>query len=143
MQGTKQFEPQVEPRECTHTHSKINTLSETFHPALLCSCRQKWQSLISHANGTWHFQCSDTEAVNKKPVTTRLSRVFLVPKITGDTGGSSHQFTKKIITNCCFHSLQAPRTPIMLMSEKKKKQQQQNQPFSRFVKVYNRFRRRG
>lgn len=54
------------------TPLKINILSETLHPALLCSCKQEQQSLISYANDTWHLKSSDTEAINKKPSTTRL-----------------------------------------------------------------------
>lgn len=110
------------------TRSEITILSESLRPVLLCSCKQQWQSLISYANDTWHLESSDTEAVNKKPSTARLS-VCLVPTVgvtreglRGVQGGSSHQLTKKPITNtnCCFHPLQAPRTPIMLMSGKKK-----------------------
>lgn len=69
------------------THLKINILSATLHLALLCFCKHKWQSLISYANGTWHFKYSDTEAVNKKPVTAD-TRVCSVPTITADMGGS-------------------------------------------------------
>lgn len=38
------------------TRLKMNILSEIPHPALLCSCKQEWQSLISYANDRWHFK---------------------------------------------------------------------------------------
>lgn len=128
------------------THLKINILSAALHLALLCFCRQKWQSLISYANGTWHFKCSDTEAVNKKPLTTN-SCVFLVPTIMGDTGGSrrhSGRIKPPVHQKTNYQHQLLLSFPASTQNPNYVNVKEKNpQPFSRFLKVYNRFCRRG